>query len=136
SVLPGLGCKKPFHNGRSAVCQQRRQESDAYDLRTWLANVGIHRRPGEKVECEGVAMPENQPHRAESESGVSRRDLFNIIGAVPAAAVLTGSPAAATQAPETHQHSTAEPAPNAKGPYQRQTFNDQQWRTVRVLCDL
>jgi gluconate 2-dehydrogenase gamma chain len=81
-------------------------------------------------------MPEKQPHRAESESGVSRRDLFNIIGAVPAAAVLTGSPAAATQAPETHQHSTAEPAPNAKGPYQRQTFNDQQWRTVRVLCDL
>jgi gluconate 2-dehydrogenase gamma chain len=81
-------------------------------------------------------MPEKQSHRAESESAVTRRDLFNIIGAVPAAAALAGSPAAAAQAPETHQHSTAEPAPNAKGPYQRQTFNDQQWRTVRVLCDL
>jgi gluconate 2-dehydrogenase gamma chain len=55
-------------------------------------------------------------------SGVSRRDIFQIIGAVPAiAAVTAGEAAAAT--------------PKA-GPYKRQTFDDHQWKTVRVLCDL
>ena len=55
-------------------------------------------------------------------SGISRRDIFQIIGSVPAiAAVTAGDAAAAT--------------PNA-GAYKRQTFDDHQWRTVRVLCDL
>ena len=55
-------------------------------------------------------------------SGISRRDIFQIIGSVPAiAAVKAGDAAAAT--------------PNG-GPYKRQTFDDHQWRTVRVLCDL
>jgi gluconate 2-dehydrogenase gamma chain len=55
-------------------------------------------------------------------SGVSRRDLFQIIGSVPAIAVVTAGEAAAA-------------TPKA-GPYKRQTFDDHQWRTVRVLCDL
>src|SRR5690242_8163788 len=55
-------------------------------------------------------------------SGVSRRDLFQIIGSVPAIAAVTGSEAAAA-------------TPKA-GLYKRQTFDDHQWRTVRVLCDL
>jgi gluconate 2-dehydrogenase gamma chain len=55
-------------------------------------------------------------------SGVSRRDLFQIIGSVPAIAAVTGSEAAAA-------------TPKA-GPYKRQTFDDHQWRTVRILCDL
>jgi gluconate 2-dehydrogenase subunit 3-like protein len=55
-------------------------------------------------------------------SGVSRRDIFQIIGSVPAiAAVTAGEAAAAT--------------PKA-GAYKRQTFDEHQWRTVRVLCDL
>src|SRR5258708_30304935 len=55
--------------------------------------------------------------------GVSRRDIFQIIGSVPAiAAVTAGSATPAASA--------------AKGSYQRQTFDDRQWRTVRVLCDL
>src|SRR2546429_3145444 len=55
-------------------------------------------------------------------SGVSRRDIFQIIGAVPAIAAVTagGSAEAATKS----------------GPYKRQTFDDHQWHTVRVLCDL
>jgi gluconate 2-dehydrogenase gamma chain len=80
-------------------------------------------------------MPGKNPHTSESDSGVSRRDLFNIIGAVPAAAAIA-APVAAAQTAQRHQHGTAESPPNTKGPYQRQTFNDQQWRTVRVLCDL
>ena len=65
---------------------------------------------------------------------VSRRDLFQIIGTAPAvAAVVSGSALAQTKE---HEH-TARPQENgAKGPYQRQTFDDHQWRAVRVLCDL
>jgi hypothetical protein len=55
-------------------------------------------------------------------SGVSRRDLFQIIGSVPAIAAVTGGEAAAA-------------TPKA-GPYKRQTFDDHQWHTVRVLCNL
>jgi gluconate 2-dehydrogenase gamma chain len=35
---------------------------------------------------------------------------------------------------QTHEHAAHETAPT--GPYQRQTFDDHQWRTVQVLCDL
>lgn len=60
----------------------------------------------------------------------SRRDLFQILGSVPALAV-------AATATETHtgHHAPAAAATN-KGPYQRQVFDDHQWRTVHVLCDL
>jgi gluconate 2-dehydrogenase gamma chain len=59
-------------------------------------------------------------------SDVSRRDLLQIIGAVPAVAAL-----------QTHEHAHAASAPAmAKASYQRQTFDDHQWKTVRVLCDL
>jgi gluconate 2-dehydrogenase gamma chain len=57
-------------------------------------------------------------------SGVSRRDLFQIVGAVPAmAAAAAGSGLA--QKRETHQ-----------GAYQRKIFDDHDWQTVRVLCDM
>lgn len=57
---------------------------------------------------------------------VSRRDLLQIIGSVPAVAAL-----------KTHEHAHAASAEAAaKGPYQRQTFDDHQWRTVQVLCEL
>ena len=63
---------------------------------------------------------------------VSRRNLFQILGAaVPAAAVAAGAPM--TQ--HNHGGGGTETA-QAKGPYQRQTFDDHQWQTVRVLCDL
>jgi gluconate 2-dehydrogenase gamma chain len=55
-------------------------------------------------------------------SGVSRRDIFQIIGSVPAIAAVTAGEAVA--------------ATPKVGPYKRQTFDDHQWRTVRVLCDL
>jgi hypothetical protein len=68
------------------------------------------------------------------EAGVSRRDLFHIIGSAPAlAAVSAGALGAQTQQGHTH---VAGQAAAAKGPYRRQTFDDQQWRSVRVLCDL
>src|SRR5438270_718806 len=81
-------------------------------------------------------MSEKKPDAERDSSGVSRRDLFHIIGAAPAVAAVASSPAATAQTADTHQHPTAESTIKAKGPYQRQTFNDQQWQTVRVLCDL
>ena len=62
---------------------------------------------------------------------VSRRNIFQIIGAVPAAAAL-GSAAAAR---EGHAHA-AKDSPSAKGPYKRQTFDDHQWQTVKLLSDI
>ena len=68
-----------------------------------------------------------------SESNVSRRGLFQIIGAVPAAAALVGTSAEA----QTHDHMHMAPeAQSAEGqPYKRQTFDEHQWETVKVLCD-
>src|ERR1017187_10587315 len=59
---------------------------------------------------------------------VTRRNLIRILGVAPAAA------AAQTQAEHTH---AAPPAPEpAKKVYQRKVFDDHQWRSVQVLCDL
>ncbi|HEY3935896.1 MAG TPA: gluconate 2-dehydrogenase subunit 3 family protein [Bryobacteraceae bacterium] len=66
---------------------------------------------------------ENKPET--QESGVSRRGLLQIIGSVPAMA------AVASAAPAAHQAEGG-----TKGNYKRQTFDDHQWQTVRVLCDL
>lgn len=56
---------------------------------------------------------------------VTRRNLIQILGIAPAAA-------AAQQAEHAH------PAPPTPAPvkYQRKVFDDHQWRTVQVLCDL
>jgi gluconate 2-dehydrogenase gamma chain len=56
---------------------------------------------------------------------VTRRNLIQILGIAPAAA-------AAQQAEHNH------PAPAAPAPvkYTRKIFDDHQWRTVHVLCDL
>lgn len=64
---------------------------------------------------------------------VSRRNLLQILGAVPAAAAVTAGSAAA----QTHHHPAfAAPASFENGPYKRQAFDDHQWKTIRVLCDL
>jgi len=55
---------------------------------------------------------------------VTRRNLIQILGAAPAAA----------QQLE-HPHTTPAEPPRTR-PYQRKIFDDRQWKTVRVLCDL
>jgi gluconate 2-dehydrogenase subunit 3-like protein len=59
--------------------------------------------------------------------GVSRRDIFQILGAVPAVAAVEA---------HSHMHTGQEEPTAPKGPYKRQTFDDHQWETVKVLCDL
>lgn len=63
----------------------------------------------------------------DKKSGLNRRDLFSIL---PVAAAAVAVPEAALG----HNHA-AQAAPSAPPPFHRQTFNDQQWKTVRVLCD-
>jgi gluconate 2-dehydrogenase gamma chain len=57
-------------------------------------------------------------------SDISRRTIFQIMSAVPAVAAI-------------HDHShMAASAETPAGPYKRQTFDDHQWQTMHVLCDL
>lgn len=69
--------------------------------------------------------------QSEKPEGVSRRNLFQIVGA--AAATASAMPG---QTHEGHAHTGQRATAAAQGPYQRQTFDDHQWHTVRVLCDL
>ena len=57
---------------------------------------------------------------------VTRRNLIQILGAA--------APAAAAAQTQEHAHTVQEP-PRTR-PYQRKIFDDHQWKTVRVLCDL
>lgn len=59
---------------------------------------------------------------------VTRRNLIQILSAAPAIAEAE----AQTQA---HEHA-APAAPAKPAAYQRKVFDEKQWRTVRVLCDL
>ena len=61
---------------------------------------------------------------------VSRRNLFQILGAVPVAA------ATATAAVAYDQHTPAAHSTASKASFKRQVFDDHQWKTVHVLCDL
>lgn len=70
----------------------------------------------------------NQPESP----NVSRRDLFNIIGTVPAMAIVAGT--ALGENHSAHTHGAAASA--ASGPYQRKTFDERQWKAVCVLSDL
>jgi len=66
-------------------------------------------------------------------AAVSRRDLFQIIGAAPVVAAVAGAAPAQTHA---HHEHTAQSRASENTPFQRRTFDDHQWQTVRVLCDL
>jgi Gluconate 2-dehydrogenase subunit 3 len=57
---------------------------------------------------------------------VSRRTILHVIGSAGGAGVFAG---------EIAEAQTAKPAA-AAAPYRRKVFDDRQWRTVRVLCDL
>ncbi len=56
-----------------------------------------------------------------SDSNISRRNVFQILGSAPAVAAL----ASAQEAPKP-----------AHAPYKRKVFTDHQWKAVHVLCDL
>src|ERR1700682_2654342 len=82
----------------------------------------------------GNIMKDNNPSQKTetSATGVSRRELFHIIGSAPALDAATAGSGLA----QTHAHTGHDETPAAKGPYQRKVFNDHQWHTVHVLCDL
>lgn len=59
---------------------------------------------------------------------VTRRSLIQILSAAPAIAE--------AEAQAQHDHAATAPAAAKPAAYQRKIFNDHQWRTVHVLCDL
>lgn len=76
-------------------------------------------------------MAESKTERNEIQpAGVSRRDIFHILSSVPAMAAVTAGSAMA----QTHGHTAAASA--SAPPFARKVFEDQQWRTVHILCDL
>ena len=74
-------------------------------------------------------------NEADSTSTVSRRGIFHILGAVPAAAALATAPPVLAQTHD-HMHAAAQTQGTSGSAYKRQTFDDHQWQTVGVLCDL
>jgi hypothetical protein len=59
---------------------------------------------------------------------VTRRNLIQILSVAPAAA--------AAQTQDEHAHASPAAPAGAKSAYQRKVFDNHQWRTVQVLCDL
>jgi hypothetical protein len=59
---------------------------------------------------------------------VSRREIFHILG--------TAAVTAGVASGQTHDHAAMAAVPATTGPYQRKVFDEHQWRTVKVLCDL
>jgi hypothetical protein len=70
-------------------------------------------------------------HSENEEAQLSRRSVFQIIGAVPALAAV-----GAAAEPHAHAHAPAQAAATSGAAYKRQTFDDHQWKTVCTLCDL
>ncbi|MBV9265980.1 MAG: gluconate 2-dehydrogenase subunit 3 family protein [Acidobacteriaceae bacterium] len=66
-------------------------------------------------------------------STVSRRDVFQILGAAPIAAAATS---AALAQDKTREHAPAEAKATGNQPFVRKTFDDRQWKTICVLSDL
>ncbi len=62
----------------------------------------------------------------------TRRDLFHIIGSVPALALAQGT----DRHPDIHDNNQTNEALAPVGPYPHKVFTDSQWHTVRILCDL
>lgn len=84
-------------------------------------------------------MSEQNPQQPPAREAVSRRELFHVIGSVPALATLAAGTALGQNTdrhPDIHEHTAASPELPPTGPYQYKAFNAQQWRTVRILCDL
>ena len=78
-------------------------------------------------------MSDSKPTEQPTSETVSRRNLLQILGAVPAAAAVGAGSAGA----QTHNHAGfATQVPFEDEQYKRQTFDDHQWKTVAVLCDL
>lgn len=67
-----------------------------------------------------------------SEGAIKRRDMLKVFSAVPAAALV---PLGTTMASGQTTRAGAEAA-QAGTAYQRKTFNEHQWETIRVLSDL
>jgi len=71
-----------------------------------------------------------QNGKDKGEGRIGRRDMLKVFSAVPAALIPLGSAVAA------EQKTSGKPAAKAASGYQRKTFTDHEWESVKVLCAL
>jgi gluconate 2-dehydrogenase gamma chain len=71
-----------------------------------------------------------QKENEKSEGMIKRRDMLKVFSAVPAALIPLGTTVAA------ERKAPAKTAVKTASGYQRKTFSDHEWETVKVLCDL
>lgn len=64
-------------------------------------------------------------------TGVSRRELFHVLGSVPALAAVTAGSGVAQ-----HNHAAHDAGGHHAAPFVRKVFDDHQWQTVHILSDL
>ncbi len=84
-------------------------------------------------------MSDQVTQQPQPKASVSRRELFHVIGAVPAMATLTAGAALAQSTdrhPDIHGGTPVNEALAPTGPYTYKAFDARQWRTVQVLSDL
>src|SRR3954447_4731398 len=79
-------------------------------------------------------MPESNENNDRT-AGVSRRNLFHILGSAVPAAVAVGA-AGTLEAQHEHGGKSGDSKSAKQQPFQRRVFDDHQWKTVQVLCDL
>jgi gluconate 2-dehydrogenase gamma chain len=77
-----------------------------------------------------------EPEEDQTSTQVSRRQLFYVIGSVPAVAAVTAGSAFAQQQEEHRHMAHGQQADAPKGPYQRKIFDEHQWHMVGVLSDI
>jgi gluconate 2-dehydrogenase gamma chain len=80
-----------------------------------------------------MAETKNETQYDAPRTGVSRRELFHVLGTVPALAAAT---AASGLAQASHDHTAHAAADQHPEVYRRKVFDDHQWHTVQVLSDL
>jgi Gluconate 2-dehydrogenase subunit 3 len=71
----------------------------------------------------------------ESHNTFRRRDMLKAISAVPAAALVSLSPAAATPAHAAPPSGMVSATAQAAGAYKRKILDDHEWQAVRILSD-
>jgi Gluconate 2-dehydrogenase subunit 3 len=76
-------------------------------------------------------MPDKPLNETPESTGVSRRNLFHILGSVPLAAAVADA-----AMPAGHAHMAHAGASVTNLPFERKVFDDHQWKQVHVLCDL
>lgn len=91
------------------------------------------KRVSEEMTPTGTRSEPRNPN-LESRGSLKRRDMLKAMTAVPAAALVTLSPASSLAAPPSSTAASA--AAQVVGAYKRKVLDEHEWKTVRLLSDI